>query len=85
VHRQELLKRLEEDPRRAAILVSAPAGYGKSTLVSHWTESLQDPFAWLSLDAEDSDLETFLRYLDKNISKQRVVNTTRIDKQRVVL
>ncbi|MGB5186308.1 MAG: transcriptional regulator, partial [Acidimicrobiia bacterium] len=44
-------------------LVSAPAGYGKSTLVSHWIESLDHPTAWLSLDVADGDLTVFTRYL----------------------
>jgi len=44
-------------------LVSAPAGYGKSTLESQWAESLDGPCAWLSLDPEDSELKVFLSYL----------------------
>jgi LuxR family maltose regulon positive regulatory protein len=43
-------------------LVSAPAGYGKSTLVCHWAKSRDEPCAWLSLDVEDSDLGVFARY-----------------------
>ena len=60
-------KRLHEVMDRALELpltvVSAPAGYGKSTLVSHWAESLDEPCAWLSLDSGDSDLEVFVSYL----------------------
>jgi LuxR family maltose regulon positive regulatory protein len=44
-------------------LVSAPAGYGKSVLVSHWADSVVDPVAWISLDESDSDLTQFLDYL----------------------
>ena len=44
-------------------LVAAPAGYGKSTLVSHWIESLDHPAAWLSLDVADGDLTVFTSYL----------------------
>ena len=43
-------------------LVSAPAGYGKSMLVSQWAESLEVPCAWVSLDEADSDLLVFLSY-----------------------
>ena len=43
-------------------LVSAPAGYGKSTLISCWLESVDCPTAWLSLDEQDNDFEVFLRY-----------------------
>ncbi len=43
-------------------LVSAPAGYGKSTLVSHWLENADVPSGWLSLDEMDNDLRIFLSY-----------------------
>jgi LuxR family maltose regulon positive regulatory protein len=48
---------------RALILVSAPAGYGKTTLVSSWLKEKQIPSAWLSLDGGDNDPIRFLRYL----------------------
>ena len=44
-------------------LVSAPAGYGKSLLVSHWVASQSIPCAWLSLDASDSAVDLFVDYL----------------------
>jgi len=44
-------------------LVTAPAGYGKSMLVSRWAESLEQPSAWLSLDETDSEIMEFLAYL----------------------
>jgi len=60
-------KRLHEVMDRALglplTLVSAPAGYGKSTLVSDWAETLDKPCAWLSLDPGDSDLKVFVSYL----------------------
>src|SRR5512140_3570933 len=45
---------------RALIMVSAPAGYGKTTLVSSWLKEKSIPSAWLSLDAGDNDLMRFL-------------------------
>ncbi|MGW8177988.1 MAG: hypothetical protein ACWGQW_04240, partial [bacterium] len=50
------------DRQRRLTLVSAPAGYGKSTLVSSWLETLDCPAIWLSLDENDSDLAVFLSY-----------------------
>jgi LuxR family maltose regulon positive regulatory protein len=44
-------------------LISAPAGFGKSTLVSEWIADSKRPTAWLSLDAGDSDPARFLTYL----------------------
>ena len=44
-------------------VVSAPAGYGKSLLVSHWAESRCSPCAWLSLDESDTLILLFLEYV----------------------
>jgi LuxR family maltose regulon positive regulatory protein len=63
VHRPHLLERLDQRQQRPLTLVSAPAGYGKSTLVSCWLEASNLPSAWLSLDETDSDLRLFLSYL----------------------
>ena len=63
VPRTPLLDRLEDSHQRPLTLVSAPAGYGKSTLVSQWLETLDCPAVWVSLDAEDSDLRRFLHYV----------------------
>lgn len=48
---------------RALILVSAPAGYGKTTLVGNWLRESNIPSAWLSLDGGDNDPIRFLQYL----------------------
>ncbi len=63
VHRSKLLEQLEEAPHRPLVLVSAPAGYGKTTLVSCWLDICDRPFAWLSLDGTANDLRQFLSYL----------------------
>ena len=56
VPRTELLKRLDKHLDRPMVLVSAPAGYGKSTLASFWLEQCKKPGAWLSLDESDDSL-----------------------------
>lgn len=48
---------------RRLTLVSAPAGYGKTTLVSTWLRSTDHRFTWLSLDSGDDDLARFFAYL----------------------
>lgn len=44
-------------------LISAPAGFGKTTLAVAWLNGLKRPFAWLSLDKNDNNLPRFLEYL----------------------
>ncbi len=61
--RQRLIDQLEEGRDLPLVLISAPAGYGKSTLVAEWLEKSDRPVAWLSLDSGDSDPSLFLRYL----------------------
>ncbi|KPK02106.1 MAG: hypothetical protein AMJ56_21270 [Anaerolineae bacterium SG8_19] len=62
IPRPQLLEQLDGWQQRPLTLVSASAGYGKSTLVSSWLESLDHPTAWLSLDEHDNNLELFLAY-----------------------
>lgn len=64
VHRARLLDALARAiPRSKLILLSAPAGYGKTTLLAHWARASRFPVAWLSIGDEDNDIERFLRYL----------------------
>ncbi len=55
VHRSRLLKLLNEGLDRKVTLVSAGAGYGKSTLLGQWAASTDQAVAWLSLDTEHID------------------------------
>ncbi|HTX71915.1 MAG TPA: AAA family ATPase, partial [Rectinemataceae bacterium] len=65
VLRPRLVERLNEGLKtaRALILVSAPAGFGKTTLISSWASGCRKAVAWLSLDEGDSDPSRFLLYL----------------------
>jgi LuxR family transcriptional regulator, maltose regulon positive regulatory protein len=62
VLRPRLVERLNEGLDRKLVLTSAPAGFGKTTLVSEWTASCGRPVAWLSLDDRDNDPTRFLTY-----------------------
>ncbi len=62
VRRQRLLDKVNGAPRKL-ILVAAPAGFGKSTLVVDWLRDCDHKHAWLSLDERDNDPALFLRYL----------------------
>src|SRR5256884_973939 len=66
VLRPRLLERLNEDLHRKLTLIAAPAGFGKTTLVSAWVGGIERPrarTAWLSLDEGDNDPTRFLTYL----------------------
>jgi LuxR family maltose regulon positive regulatory protein len=63
VPRPRLIERLNEGLHRKLTLISAPAGYGKTTLVSEWVAGCERPAAWLSLDDGDNDPIRFLTYL----------------------
>jgi LuxR family maltose regulon positive regulatory protein len=44
-------------------LISAPAGFGKTTLITEWLQHIDQPVLWISLDEDDNDQVRFLNYL----------------------
>ncbi|MEW6265885.1 MAG: LuxR C-terminal-related transcriptional regulator [Thermodesulfobacteriota bacterium] len=71
VTRPRLLDRLDAGLAGRLNLVTAPAGFGKTTLISFWLRRLTRPAAWLSLDEGDNDPARFLNHLAATL--QRVV------------
>lgn len=69
VPRPRLLQQIGEglQSNRRLTLVSAPAGFGKTTLVVAWLKEIEHPAAWLSLDEADNDLPRFLAYLASSL------------------
>ncbi len=63
VQRTHLINRLSEGISRKLTLISAPAGFGKTTLLSEWVSQRQIPVAWISLDKGDNDSVQFITYL----------------------
>jgi ATP/maltotriose-dependent transcriptional regulator MalT len=65
VARPALVERLAAGPRRPLTLISAPAGWGKTTLLAHWAASDEEerPFAWLSLEPRDAEGARFWTYV----------------------
>src|SRR6266545_2498081 len=63
VLRPRLSERLNKGLQRQLTLISAPAGFGKTTLVSEWVATCERPVAWLSLDEGENDPARFLAYL----------------------
>ena len=62
IHRPRLKAPLNDGLDHPLILVSASAGFGKSTLLSAWLETIDLPNAWISLNKADNDLGVFLAY-----------------------
>jgi LuxR family maltose regulon positive regulatory protein len=62
VVRLHLLERLDVSLHQRLTLVCAPAGYGKTTLLSQWVNRRAEPVGWVSLDCDDNDLARFLHY-----------------------
>lgn len=63
VHRQRLMEQLIDDLHRKLTLISAPAGFGKTTLAEICIANCGMATAWLSLDKDDNQTERFLSYL----------------------
>ena len=84
VPRANIVRRLAEGLTQghSVTLVSAPAGFGKSTVISEWLADVDLPVAWLSLDADDNDPVRCFTYLiaalrtaadDENLTSLREV------------
>ena len=63
LHRSHLLEILEQGRSVPLTLLSAGAGFGKTTLLSTWASQSTDPVAWLALDDQDNDPTRFWTYI----------------------
>ena len=63
VPRSALIERLRREDSRPIITVVAPAGYGKTTLLSQWAEHNVQAFAWVSVDETHNDPKVLLSYI----------------------
>ena len=73
VPRTRLYELLEENLGQRVILISAPAGFGKTTLVSEWLHQQNTAVAWISLDENDSDPQRFFTYLISALQRTQIV------------
>ena len=72
ITRPRLLDRLEASRDQRLILITAPAGFGKSTLLNEWSAARAEPISWFSIDSSDNDPKAFWMHL---ISAIRVVHS----------
>ncbi len=63
ISRPTLLERLNQNLDRKLFLISAPAGFGKTTIVTEWVHTYKNKVVWFSLDEGDNDLINFLKYI----------------------
>lgn len=69
VSRDRLVELARGNPRCKLILVSAPAGYGKTTFLAEWRERETTPFAWISLDPNDRDPVRLCAYVIEAVNR----------------
>ncbi|MGB0732921.1 MAG: HTH-type transcriptional regulator MalT, partial [Pontibacterium sp.] len=69
VARPRLEDTLEQVHAGAVLLLQAPAGYGKSTLIHYWAQRTGITTVWYSLDASDNDPSTFIHYLAQGLTQ----------------
>ena len=63
VHRARLTHLIEDGIDGKLVLISAPAGYGKTSLLADWIQEFNHPIAWLTIDENDNDPVRFIGYL----------------------
>jgi len=71
VPRRRLVEALGDGLARGRVLVSAPAGFGKTALLADWARGDGRPVAWLGLDGDDSDPARFWRYAVAALDRAR--------------
>jgi LuxR family maltose regulon positive regulatory protein len=79
VRRSSLIERLARDDPRPIVSVVAPAGYGKTTLLSQWAEHSAQTVAWVSVDEIDNDPKVLLRYVAEALDAVQPVDSRVFD------
>ncbi len=71
--RPHLIEKLEKHSHLPLMLISAPAGYGKTFLISQWLEQHGNNYAWISLDQSMSDSSSFLSCFAETLKRSTSV------------
>ncbi len=78
IRRPRLFDRVIPSATNRVVLVAAPAGYGKTTLVSSWLRESHCAAAWLSLEESDNDPVRFLQYVVR--ASQEIIPTLQVER-----
>ena len=76
VPRSPLLKRLQASDAHSFVVVLAPAGYGKTTMLAQWAARDGRPFAWVSIDGDDNDPVVLTRSVAAALSHAQLVDSS---------
>ena len=63
IPRPRLVEKINTSKGKKLVLIHAPAGFGKTTLLSEWLTQIDEPVGWYSLDENDNDIGRFLSYI----------------------
>ncbi len=74
IRRPSLIDRLAQDDSCPVVSIIAQAGYGKTTLLSHWAENSSQAFAWVSVDEQDNDPKVLLGYIARALDAVQPVD-----------
>jgi LuxR family maltose regulon positive regulatory protein len=83
VSRTALVNRLRAAGAFPLVLVVAPAGYGKTTLLSQWANRDARPFAWVSMDECDNDPVAFLRHVAAALDRVEPIPSSALEPLRL--
>jgi LuxR family maltose regulon positive regulatory protein len=72
INRTRLFERLNSCLHTRLVMISAPPGYGKTTLAASWLRFIGAPFTWLTLDADDNDPARLLTYIQEALKVVQV-------------
>jgi len=74
IPRSRLYDKLEGFAGQGVIMINAPAGFGKTTLVSDWLHQQNTAAAWISLDENDNDPKRFFTYLITALQRTKIIH-----------
>ncbi|MEW6233263.1 MAG: tetratricopeptide repeat protein, partial [Chloroflexota bacterium] len=70
LHRPQLIENIQRNIERKLVLVCAPAGYGKTSLLIDFADATEFPVCWYSLEASDRDPVVFVDYLVASLRRR---------------